>query len=279
MIPDDQTVMEIIARALAEDIGHGDVTTNATVDPDSDGEAVIIAKQDMVLAGVEIFLQVFLNMDLSIDFDCGYMDGDTVDNGAVIARLSGPLRVLLTGERVALNLMQHMSGIATLTRQYADAVAGTKARILDTRKTTPGLRALEKYAVTVGGGYNHRFGLSDGILIKDNHIAAAGGITRAVQAARLNAPHMLKIEVECEDIKQVREALAAGAEIIMLDNMDVKKMKAAVKEIAGRALVEASGNMTLERVRDVAKTGVDFISVGALTHSAPAADISMKIKN
>jgi len=254
------------------------VTTIATVAPDKDGSAAVIAKQDMVLAGSEVFLDVFLTLDRSIDFNCGYTDGDTVPSGSVIAKLSGPLRTLLTGERVALNLMQRLSGIATLTRKYADSVNGTRARILDTRKTTPGLRALEKYAVTVGGGYNHRFGLYDGILIKDNHIAAAGGISKAVEAARLNAPHMLKIEVECETAAQVKEALAAGAEIIMLDNMDIKKIKAAVKEIAGRALVEASGNMTLERVHEVARTGVDFISVGALTHSAPAADISMKIR-
>jgi nicotinate-nucleotide pyrophosphorylase (carboxylating) len=206
------------------------------------------------------------------------MDGDMVKNGETIAELDGPLATLLTGERVALNLLQRMSGIATLTSKYATEVSRTKARILDTRKTTPGLRVLEKYAVTVGGGHNHRFGLSDGILIKDNHIAAAGGIKKAVESARELAPHTLKIEVECGSLAQVKEALAVGADIIMLDNMDNKTMKSAVKTIAGKALVEASGNMSLERVADVAKTGVDFISVGALTHSAPAIDISMRVK-
>jgi nicotinate-nucleotide pyrophosphorylase (carboxylating) len=273
----EMDIANIISRALAEDIGHGDITTQITVDPDAEGKAVIVAKEDMVLCGIDVFLEVFLTLDPSIDFSCEYMDGDTVSDGDIIAELEGPLDTLLTGERVALNLLQRMSGIATLTSKYAAAVSGTKARILDTRKTTPGLRALEKYAVTVGGGYNHRFGLYDGILIKDNHIAAAGGIKKAVESARESAPHTLKIEVECTTPAQVKEALAAGADIIMLDNMDNKAMKSAVKTIAGKAAVEASGNMILERVADVAKTGVDFISVGALTHSAPAIDISMRV--
>ena len=269
---------EIIRRALAEDIGHGDITTEVTVDPEVEGKAIIVAKEDLVLCGIDVFLEVFLTLDPSIDFSCEFMDGESIANGNIIAELAGPLATLLTGERVALNLLQRMSGIATLTSKYVKAVSGTKAWILDTRKTTPGLRVLEKYAVTVGGGHNHRFGLSDGILIKDNHIAAAGGIKKAVESARYLAPHTLKIEVECSTIAQVKEALAVGADIIMLDNMDNKTMKAAVKTIAGKALVEASGNMSLERVAAVAQTGVDFISVGALTHSAPAIDISMRVK-
>jgi nicotinate-nucleotide pyrophosphorylase (carboxylating) len=275
---DELSVREIISRALAEDIGPGDITTAATVFPDEEGKAVIIAKQDLVLAGLEVFLEVFLTIDKGIDFFSGYDDGDTIKKGAVIAELSGPLAVLLTGERVALNLLQRMCGVATETKNFVDAVAGTDAGILDTRKTMPGLRILDKYAVSVGGGRNHRFGLFDGVLIKDNHIAAAGGIKNAVRAAKGNAPHTLKIEVECESVEQVKEALAAGADIIMLDNMGIEAMKAAVKAIGGKAAVEASGNMTLKRVRAVAETGVDFISVGAITHSAPAVDISMKIK-
>ncbi|MBI5695759.1 MAG: carboxylating nicotinate-nucleotide diphosphorylase [Nitrospirae bacterium] len=271
-------IQEIIARALAEDIGNGDVTTEATVDPDKDGEAVVVAKEDFILAGYEVFLNVFMSLEPGIEFNVEYLDGDEVEKGANIITLKGPMRTLLTSERVALNLLQRMSGIATLTAKYVKAIEGTKAAILDTRKTTPGLRTLEKYAVTVGGGRNHRFGLYDGILIKDNHIAAAGGITKAVEAARATAPHMLKIEVECESVKDVKEALKAGADVIMLDNMDEKSMAEAVKVIGGKALTEASGNMTLERVRAVAGTGVDFISVGALTHSAPAVDISMRVK-
>lgn len=270
-------VSEIIRLALAEDIGHGDVTTAATVDPDAEGAAAVIAKEGFVLAGYEVFLEVFMTLEPAIDFSVNRVDGDKVKKGEVVMELDGPLGALLTGERVALNLLQRMSGIATLTDKYVRAVSGTSARILDTRKTTPGLRVLEKYAVTVGGGYNHRFGLSDGILIKDNHIAAAGGIANAVMAARENAPHTLRIEVECESLDDVKAALDSGADIIMLDNMDVPAMGKAVKLIGGKALVEASGNMTLKRVSEVAKTGVDLISVGALTHSAPAVDISMKI--
>ncbi len=270
-------VNDIIRLALAEDIGHGDVTTAATVDPDAEGTAAVVAKEGFMLAGYEVFLEVFMTIDPAIDFSVNRVDGDRVRKGDVIMELEGPLAALLTGERVALNLLQRMSGVATLTDKYVRAVSSTKARILDTRKTTPGLRVLEKYAVTVGGGYNHRFGLSDGVLIKDNHIAAAGGIANAVMAARENAPHTLKIEVECESMDHVKAALGAGADIIMLDNMDVPSMAKAVKLIGGKALVEASGNMTLKRAAEAAKVGVDLVSVGALTHSAPAVDISMKI--
>ena len=271
-------ISDIISRALAEDIGHGDITTRATVDPDRDGTAIIVAKEDFVLAGIEVFLEVFLYLEPAIDFSVNFADGDRIKKGETIAEVSGPLATLLTGERVALNLLQRMSGIATLTTKYAEAVSGTKAKILDTRKTTPGLRVLEKYAVTIGGGQNHRFGLFDGVLIKDNHIAAAGSIKKAIAAARKNIPHTLKIEVECATLAQVKEALSAKADIIMLDNMMEKQMKEAVGLIGRKALIEASGNMTLERVKAVAKTGVDFISVGALTHSAKAADISMLVK-
>ncbi len=274
----ERTVREIIERALAEDIGHGDITTEAAVDPEAEGKASVIAKQGFVLAGIEVFLEVFLALSPGVDFAVDHMDGDRIKKGETIAALSGPLAALLAGERVALNLLQRMSGIATLTARYVKAVEGTKVRILDTRKTTPGLRALEKYAVRVGGGYNHRFGLYDGALIKDNHIAAAGGIRKAVNAARKGIPHTLRIEVECEGMDDVKEALNAGADIIMLDNMDADSMRKAVRLINGRSLAEASGNMTLGRVRAVAWTGVDFISVGALTHSAPAVDISMKLK-
>lgn len=270
-------IRDIINRALAEDIGNGDVTTGATVDPDAEGTSIVVAKEPFVLAGYEVFLEVFLSLEPSIDFSANYVDGDRVKKGSVVMELEGPLAALLTGERVALNLLQRMCGIATLTDKFVAAVSGTKARILDTRKTTPGLRVLEKYAVTVGGGWNHRFGLSDGVLIKDNHIAASGGIRNAVMASRELAPHMLKIEVECSTIDDVKEALACHADIIMLDNMTTKTMKEAVGMIGGKAMTEASGNMTVKRVREVAETGVDMISVGALTHSAPAMDISMRI--
>lgn len=271
-------VRYIIEKALVEDIGHGDITTQATVDPDRDGTAVIVAKEDFVLAGIEVFLEVFLYLEPAIDFSVNFADGDRIKKGEMIAEISGPLATLLTGERVALNLLQRMSGIATLTAKYAEAVSGTKAKVLDTRKTTPGLRVLEKYAVTVGGGRNHRFGLFEGVLIKDNHIVAAGGIKKAIASARKSIPHTLKIEVECATLAQVKEALSAKADIIMLDNMTEKQMKEAVGVIGRKALIEASGNMTLERVKAVAQTGVDFISVGALTHSAKASDISMLVK-
>lgn len=270
-------IRDIINRALAEDIGNGDVTTGATVDPDAEGTAVVVAKEGFVLAGYEVFLEVFLALDPSMDFVANSMDGDRVKKGDVVMELEGPLAALLTGERVALNLLQRMSGVATMTDKFVTAVAGTGARILDTRKTTPGLRMLEKYSVTVGGGWNHRFGLSDGVLIKDNHIAAAGGIRNAVTSARRLAPHMLKIEVECATLDDVKEALSCHADIIMLDNMTTTLMKEAVGIVGGKALVEASGNMTLKRVKEVAQTGVDMISVGALTHSAPAVDISMRV--
>jgi nicotinate-nucleotide pyrophosphorylase (carboxylating) len=267
----------LIESALSEDIGPGDVTTEATIPPDSISTAEILAKQEMVLAGLEVAKDVFHYLDPAIQFTPLVKDGDRIKAGTVIARLSGKTRVLLTGERVALNLLQHLSGIATVTEKYVEKVKGLKVEVLDTRKTLPGLRHLEKYAVRMGGGKNHRTGLYDMVLIKDNHIKAAGGITKAVEAAR-NMAGQLKVEVETKTLDEVREALAPKVDIIMLDNMSIDMMREAVKIIAGRAVVEASGNVTLNTIRAIAETGVDCISTGSITHSAPAADISMKIK-
>ena len=274
----DDNLKSFIEYALFEDIGSGDVTTEATIPAESTSTAEMLAKQEMVLAGLDVCREVFHYLDPDIQFTPLAKDGDKIKAGTVLVRLSGKTRVLLTGERVALNFLQHLSGIATLTAKYVEQLKGLKAQVLDTRKTLPGLRQIEKYAVRMGGGRNHRFGLFDGILIKDNHIKAAGGITKAVESARRKARHLPKIEVETGNLDDVREALSAKADTIMLDNMPVEIMREAVKLIAGRALVEASGNVTLDTIRAIAETGVDFISVGSLTHSAPAADISMKIK-
>jgi nicotinate-nucleotide pyrophosphorylase (carboxylating) len=273
----DHTLNELIEKALAEDLGSGDVTSEATIPAESMSEAVMLAKQHLVLAGIEVSREVFLHLDPTIQFTPFAKDGDIIHAGTELARLSGNTRALLAGERVALNLLQHMSGIATLTAQYVEKLKGLTAVVLDTRKTLPGLRQLEKKAVRIGGGKNHRMGLYDMILIKDNHIKAAGSITKAVASARTKNG-ALRIEVETKSLDEVREALAAKPDIIMLDNMPIDVMREAVKLIAGRALVEASGNVTLETVRRIAETGVDFVSSGSLTHSAPAADISMKIK-
>lgn len=272
-------IKTFISNALREDIGPGDLTTEALIQPDIEGKAELIAKEPLILAGIEVAREVFHQVNQDINFLGRHTDGEDLSSSTVIATISGPLRSLLTAERVALNLLQRLSGIATLTRQYVNGIEGTKARIVDTRKTTPGLRALEKYAVRIGGGKNHRFGLFDGILIKDNHIAAVGSLTEAVKRAREKVPHTLKIEVETENLDQVREAISAGAEIIMLDNMDIETMKEAVKLINGKALIEASGGINLNNVRQVAETGVDLISVGAITHSARSMDISMEIAN
>ncbi len=269
---------DLIERALAEDIGSGDITSEAVIPLDARAVAEIKTKQDIVLAGIDAGREVFLLLDPGIEYRSLAKDGDRLKRDAVLARISGSTRALLAGERVALNLLQHLSGIATLTARYVERLHGTKTRLLDTRKTLPGLRRLEKYAVRIGGGKNHRFGLFDGILIKDNHIAAAGGITRAVELARKGCHHLLKVEVETKNLEEVREALAAGADVIMLDNMPLEAMREAVGVIGNKALIEASGNVTLENVRDIAATGVDYISSGNITHSAPAADISMKLK-
>lgn len=269
-------VAALVSAALTEDLGAGDLTTRLTVPDSSRANAHIVAKQPGLLAGLPLVKRVFAFLG-DVTVEARYSDGEPLEDGAVVAHLAGPTRALLSGERVALNLLQHLSGIATLTAAFVQAVGDTPCRIVDTRKTLPGLRLLEKYAVRVGGGANHRFNLADGILIKDNHIVAAGGVTAAVQRARAGAPHTLRIEVECATLAQVDEAVAAGADCILLDNMEVPQIAAAVRHIAGRALVEASGNMTLNRVRAVAEAGVDLISVGALTHSAPAFDFSMRV--
>ena len=272
-------VERILKSALAEDVGSGDVTSLSTVPPGRTISGRYIAKEDGVLCGLEVVARAFALLDASIAFTALAADGDRVRKGDVIATVSGDARAILAGERVGLNLLQHMSGVATQTARAVAAVAGTGAKIVDTRKTTPGLRVLDKYAVRMGGGGNHRFNLADGVLIKDNHIVAAGGIAAAVAAARARAPHSLKIEVEVETLEQLREALEAGADIIMLDNMPTEMMREAVRLVVGRALTEASGNMgdkTDAELRAVAETGVDLISIGALTHSVKALDISLK---
>jgi nicotinate-nucleotide pyrophosphorylase (carboxylating) len=268
----------IIENALAEDIHTGDITTLAVMRERREARARLIAKEPMVLAGIEAAARVFHLLDPRIIFTPLFSDGNALDTGDKIAEITGDAAALLQGERVALNILQRMSGVATLTARYVAAVKGTKARLVDTRKTTPGLRILDKYAVRVGGGVNHRTGLYDGVLIKENHITAAGGIGIAVSRARAYIPHTMKVEVETETLAEVAEALAAGADIIMLDNMETAAMREAVAMIAGRALVEASGGVNLETVREIAATGVDIISVGALTHSARAMDISMLLE-
>jgi nicotinate-nucleotide pyrophosphorylase (carboxylating) len=273
-----EAVRKIIRRALEEDIRSGDVTTSAALTGSETGLATALAKEDLVVAGLDVFREVFRVRDASLVFGTAVRDGAWTPRGTVLATVSGSLTSILTAERVALNLFQRMCGIATLTKQFVDAVAGTKAKILDTRKTIPGLRILDKYSVRAGGGRNHRYGLYDGVLIKDNHIEAAGGIAEAVRRVRGQAPLMVKIEVEVKDLAEVEEALAAGADVIMLDNMPVHAMKQAVQLIGGKALVEASGNVTLATVRAIAETGVDLISAGVLTHSVRAADISLKVK-
>jgi nicotinate-nucleotide pyrophosphorylase (carboxylating) len=273
----DYSLKELIETALEEDIGAGDVTSEATIPAEATSEAIMLAKQHLVLAGIEVSRAVFLSLDPTIKFIPFAKDGDIVHAGTEFAHLSGNTRALLAGERVALNLLQHLSGIATLTARHVAKLKGLKTKVLDTRKTLPGLRRLEKHAVRMGGGQNHRMGLYDMVLIKDNHIKASGSITKAVASAQTKSG-ALRIEVETKTLDEVREALAAKADIIMLDNMSIDAMREAVSLIAGRALVEASGNVTLETVRQIAETGVDFVSSGSLTHSAPAADISMKIK-
>lgn len=272
----DFNTEDTIKAALAEDMPYGDITSDICVPADKQASGHFVAKETGIICGTQILCDTFHIIDKNINISLNVKDGDKVEKGDIIARISGPARPILAGERTALNFIQHLSGIATKTFNTVQSVQGFGVRITDTRKTTPGLRAMEKYAVKAGGGSNHRFGLSDGILIKDNHIAAAGGIIPAVKAARRNAPHTLKIEVETSSIIEVGEALKAGADIIMLDNMSVPQMKEAVRKIGGRAITEASGNMGDKDIRLVATSGVDIISVGALTHSAPAFDISLK---
>ena len=266
----------LISRALAEDIGSGDITTSCTVSPNAEGRGRIVAREPLVLAGSTVARQIFLTVEPSLDIILPLQDGNQAMVGEALLRVTGSLAAMLTAERTALNFLQRLSGIATLTRAFVDKVAGTSARILDTRKTTPGYRLLEKAAVRAGGGYNHRFGLYDGVLIKDNHIEAAGGITVAVERARAASPH-LPLEVEVKDLDELREALELGVDRIMLDNMSLDDTRSAVEIASGRVELEASGNVTLERVAVIAATGVDYISVGALTHSAPALDLSLEI--
>ncbi len=277
MMIDTRSLNELLSRALAEDIGTGDVTTQSTVPQDAVTSGRFLAKSPGVLCGTEVAKAVFAYVDPQVNMETFFSDGDTVGKGDIIGSVKGRASSVLIGERLALNFMQRLSGIATRTRAAVDEIAGYPVKIIDTRKTTPGLRVLEKYAVRVGGGYNHRITLSDGILIKDNHVRAAGGITAAVASARKNAPHTLKIEVEAETLEMVEEALSAGADIIMLDNMSVELMAKAVSMIQKKALTEASGNMDEKNLREIAMTGVDFISIGALTHTVKPLDISLKL--
>jgi nicotinate-nucleotide pyrophosphorylase (carboxylating) len=276
----DSSTSRLLDLALAEDIGGGDVTTTLTVPAEQRASGRLLAKAAGVISGIKVAGEVFRRVDPAIAFTPLVADGDTVAAMTPIATVEGPARSLLTAERVALNLLQRLSGVATVTARYVEAVRETNARIVDTRKTTPGLRALEKAAVRHGGGHNHRFGLTDGVLIKDNHLAAVGGadrVARAVCLARQGAPHTLRIEIEVTTLDELAQALEAGADVVLLDNMDVAAMRKAVAQTAGRALLEASGGVTLESVAEIAATGVDLISVGALTHSAPALDISLDL--
>jgi len=275
-----QLVDTAVARALAEDLGvAGDITTQATIPAETRAGGAIAARKPGVIAGMQLVEAAFKALDPNASFEVLVADGGQVAAGGAIARVAGNARALLAAERVALNFLGHLSGIATLTRRYVEKVAGTRARIIDTRKTTPGLRVLEKHAVRAGGGLNHRFGLFDAILIKDNHIAAAGGIGRAMAGVRKRAGHMVKIEVEVTTLKELDEALAHKPDAVLLDNMPVAMLKAAVGKVAGRAIVEASGGVSLETVREIADTGVDLISVGALTHSAPNLDVGLDFES
>jgi nicotinate-nucleotide pyrophosphorylase (carboxylating) len=278
---DPGIVYAFATELLKEDLGRGDITTQSVVRGGAKARGRFLAKQDFVLCGLEIGEAVFSALDNTVTLESHVYDGEAISAGAEFARIEGPATVLLTGERTALNIMQRLSGVATLTKAFVDRVEGTGARIVDTRKTTPGLRLLEKYAVTVGGGHNHRFGLDDGVLIKDNHIALAGGVRRAVELARRAVSHLMKIEVEVSNQAQLREAISAEADVIMLDNMTVEEVKESVKTIREQArgtVIEVSGGINLDNVRSYAECGVDLISAGAITHSSRAIDISLKIR-
>jgi len=269
-------IEQVVRTALAEDVGEGDVTTEATVDPDALGTAELVVKEPGVVCGLAVAEAVFRALDPDLRFAPLVEEGAVVGSPGAVALVTGPERAILTGERTALNFLGRLSGVATLTRRYVDAVAGTGVAILDTRKTTPGLRALEKHAVACGGGRNHRFGLDDGVLVKDNHLRAAGSIRPAVESLRATTD--LPVEIECDTFEQVSEALDAGVDAILLDNMTLDELRAAVALVAGRARLEASGGVTLENVRAIAETGVDEISVGALTHSARSLDVSLELE-
>jgi len=271
------SIQHLIEIALQEDIGPGDITTDNLVGPDLEGKGVITAKEPLVIAGLDVARQVFEHLDNEVIFRAGYKDGDVIKDGGTVAEVEGKLQILLKGERTALNFLQRLSGIATCVRSYVDELANQSVRLVDTRKTAPGWRVLEKYAVRMGGAHNHRMGLYDGVLIKDNHIAACGGIIKAVDRIRANVSHLVKIEVEVSDLSQVKDAMDAGADVIMLDNMNIQKIKEAVAFINGKAVVEVSGGITKKELKPLADTGVDIISVGALTHSARCVDISMRI--
>jgi nicotinate-nucleotide pyrophosphorylase (carboxylating) len=275
MVVETDTLERIVHAALAEDVGGGDVTTEATVAPDAVGSAELIVKEPGVVCGLGVAEATFRALDPDIHFEALASDGDVVDPPAVVARVTGSARAILTGERVALNFVGRLSGIATLTRRYVDAVEGTRAAVLDTRKTTPGLRALEKHAVAAGGGRNHRFGLDDAVLVKDNHLHAAGSLPAAVELVR--AATELPVEVECDTLAQVAEALDLGVEAILLDNMTPAELREAVAFARDRARLEASGGVSLDTIRAIAETGVDEISVGALTHSARSLDVSLEL--
>ncbi len=266
----------LILQSLREDISSEDVSTNSVIREKKEGKVQLLCKQDGVIAGMDVFLRVFELLDPSARLEAYVKDGDRVKKGDLLADLYADMRALLSGERTALNYLQRMSGIATYTRSIADMLSGSGIKLLDTRKTTPNMRIFEKYAVKAGGGYNHRFNLSDGILLKDNHIAAAGGVRKAIEMAREYAPFVRKIEIEAENLEMVEEALEAGADIIMLDNMSLEMMKQAVKIIDGRAETECSGNVTAQSIGELIQIGVDYISCGALTHSAPILDVSLK---
>ena len=271
------SIQHLIEIALKEDIGSGDITTDNLIDPQLKGKGLIIAKESLVVAGLNVAKQVFQYLDSEVIFKSEYDDGDFLKKGDMLVNVEGRLRALLSGERTALNFLQHLSGISTLVRSYVNEISNKNIRLVDTRKTTPGLRGLEKYAVRVGGAYNHRIGLYDGVLIKDNHIAAFGGIKKAIDHIRSQVSHLLKIEVEVSDLDQVKEALESKADVIMLDNMTIKQIKEATAFIDNRAIVELSGGITKSDLKSLSDTGVDIISVGALTHSARCVDISMQI--
>ena len=269
-------VDDYIINTLKEDITFEDVSTNAVMPEDKQGMAELICKQSGILCGLDVFVRTFKLLDENSRFETEFKDGDKIEKGDLIGVVYGDIKALLSGERTALNYLQRMSGIATMTREYMDELEGYKTVLLDTRKTTPNMRPFEKHAVRVGGGTNHRYNLTDGVLLKDNHIGAAGSITSAIKMARAYAPFVRKIEIETETLEQVKEAIEAGADIIMLDNMDNETMKKAVEMIDGRAETECSGNVTKERLKEIAEIGVDFVSCGALTHSAPILDFSLK---
>ncbi len=279
MIEENPFVKEIIQLALKEDIGPGDVTTDSIIrDNNIMGCARLMAKEDLILAGLSVFKRVFLELWPDMEFESFFKDGDLVRDKEIICLIKGPVNIILKGERTALNFLQRMSGIATMTKRFVERISSTSTRILDTRKTVPGWRILDKYAVRIGGGHNHRFGLFDGVLIKDNHISAAGSVGEAIKLVKVNIPHTLKIEVEVETLDELKEAIDSGADAVLLDNMDMNMLRKAVEIAKDRVIIEVSGGITLEDVGEIAKTGVDFISVGAITHSVKGVDISLELQ-